>query len=211
MGQSTGWGPSRYVTLVAVLAVHLAFLAVLMLATRFRIGASPAYVAVELLFLPPENAPKIRAQYFRPLRLSGDTAQSKAPPVLASVVFSSSPSGYESDLGGPGVDWKAEARRAVQAYEIRSRMPPNDNTLSVSPAEETWWPQARHRAGARYKTASGDWIVWINSSCYQIATSASNAFAPGAMLPQTLCVREPNPPQCELLDPVAAQDARATQ
>jgi hypothetical protein len=193
MGQSQGWGPSRYVAFAVVMALHWAFVAWLLMPSRTQLVAGSPEQPVEVLFLPPASAAKIHAEKFRPLSLSGDRAISIEPPVLVSETSASSPSG-EPDGGGPGVDWKAEARRALQAYEIRNREPPNDAALSVSPAEESWWPQARHRPGVRYKTANGDWIVWINSSCYQIATSAPSAFAPGAMLPQTICTGEPARP-----------------
>jgi len=206
MSQSKGWGLSRYVTLLIVLAVHLAFLAALMMASRTRILSASADEPVELLFLPAANEPKIRAENFRPLRLSGDTAISQALPALESDSSSLSPAGFESDGSGPGVDWKAEARRALQAFEIRSRQPPSDNTLSASPAEESWWPQGRHHAGARYKTANGDWIVWINSSCYQVATAAPNTVALGAMLPRTVCLGEAKTRRSESLDQSAHED-----
>src|ERR1700738_4508846 len=126
MVQARGWGRSRYAALLVVLAVHSAFLAALIMASRTRIISGSTDQAVELLFLPPANTPKIRAEKFRPLRLSGDTAISLALPVLDSVAVSASPAGLE-DGGGPGVDWKAEARRALQAFEIRHRQPPSEN------------------------------------------------------------------------------------
>jgi hypothetical protein len=91
------------------------------------------------------------------------------------------------------VDWAAEARRAVQAFEIRSHQPSRNNSVSGSPAEDHWWPRVQHHAGDRFKTANGDWIVWINSSCYQVASSASLAGAPGATLPPTICPGDPGP------------------
>ena len=84
------------------------------------------------------------------------------------------------------MDWRAEARRALQAFEIRTnRRTIGDPTLGMS-AEDNW-AQSRHQAGDRYKTDSGDWIVWINSSCYQVASSASTPYAVGGPLPQTVC------------------------
>ncbi|GAC1664148.1 MAG: hypothetical protein NVS9B2_01380 [Steroidobacteraceae bacterium] len=203
MVQLKGWGRSRYVALVAVSAFHLAILAALTSASRTRIVFSSTDQPVELLFLPAANTPKIRAEKFRPLSLSGDTAISLALPVVRSALDSASPAGLE-DGGGPGVDWKAEARRALQAFEIRNRQPPVDSTFAASPADDTWWPQGSHRDGARFKTADGDWIVWINSSCYQVATSASTTGALDAMRPQAVCSGEANPSRAELLHPPPA-------
>src|ERR1700681_852921 len=187
MDQSEGWGRSRYVTLIVVIGVHVGLVAALMRASRAQLGALSTEQPVELLFFPPTTAPKVRPENFRPKRLSGDTVITMAPPEFDSVAPSAASDPSATNGNGSGVDWKAEARRALQAYEIRNRLPQSDNSLSGSPAEETWWPQARRRAGMPFKTAGGDWIVWINSNCSQVATSEGNAYTLGAMLPQTVC------------------------
>jgi hypothetical protein len=56
--------------------------------------------------------------------------------------------------------------------------------------EDRWWPRSKHHAGEQYKTPDGDWIVWINDNCYQVATPLMTVSAPGAMLPMTVC-RDP--------------------
>jgi hypothetical protein len=188
MDQSKGWGLARYVTLLVVVAFHLAVLAALIMGSQTQSMSLAANPPVEVLFLPPPSVPKIRAENFRPKRLSGNTGISVAAPALDSDSPSLAPTVSEVDGTGGGVDWKAEARRAIQAFEIRTRQPPSENTLSLSPAEESWWPWARHRTGAAFKTPSGDWIVWITSNCYQIATAAANANAPNATLPRTVCL-----------------------
>jgi hypothetical protein len=53
--------------------------------------------------------------------------------------------------------------------------------------EDNWWPQAKHHAGDQFKTANGDWIVWINENCYQVANSNAIAYTPGTTLSQTIC------------------------
>ena len=196
MDQSEGWGRSRYVTLIMVIGVHVGLVAALMMASRVQIGALSTEQPVELLLFPPTTAPKVRPESFRPKRLSGDTAITMAPPEFDSVAPSPASDPSATNGNGSGVDWRAEARRALQAYEIRNRLPQSDNSLSGSPAEETWWPQAHRRAGMPFKTAGGDWIVWINSNCYQVATSDANAYTLGAMLPHTVCEsRDPPPAQ----------------
>jgi hypothetical protein len=191
MEQSKGWGLQRWLTLGVVLALHLVMFAALMMAPAIRQLSASADQPIELLYLPPATAPKIRPNNFRPQRVSGDTAISIAPPTLDGVSPLLSPSASAADGTGTGVDWNAEARRAVQAFEIRTRHPPNDNTIPVSPVEESWWP--RRHTGSQCKTAGGDWIVWINSSCYQIATNAAAAPALAALLPPTICTGEAMP------------------
>jgi hypothetical protein len=92
-----------------------------------------------------------------------------------------------SDGSGSGVDWAAEARRALHAFEIRNRQPSINNSISSKPGEDNWWPQALHHAGDQFKTANGDWIVWINTNCYQVASSGPSAYALDAWQPQTIC------------------------
>jgi hypothetical protein len=185
------WGLPRYATLLVVLALHMALLAALMTASRTRLHAATADPPVELLYLPPATIPKIRAENSRLRRLSGDTAITKAPPVLDSVLPAPSPPALAADGNGsgPGVDWAAEARRAIHAFEIRTHQPPKNISVSGSPAEEHWWLPGRRHAGDQFKTSSGDWIVWIDASCYQVATSAATS-AQGPMLPRTICLRE---------------------
>ena len=191
MHQSTGWGLQRYGTLVVVLAVHLAVLA-LLIVPDYRSVATAANDAVQLLYLPPASTPKIRFEDSRPRRLVGDTAIWIAPTALDAASLTPSPGSASTEGKELGVDWKAEARRAVQAYEIRTRHP-TSSSLSGFPAEENWWPRGRHRAGDQYKTATGDWIVWVSSNCYQVASSAVSSYAVGVLLSQTICIGASKP------------------
>ena len=176
------WDLSRSVILCVVLTLHLAMLALLATASRARDPATLAEHAVELLYLPPEIIPKIRSENARPRHLNGGTAITIAPPTLDSS-WLSAPSSSTSSGSGSGIDWPAEARRAVQAFDIRNHRAPQEEPDSGGPAEEHWWP--RHHAGEQFKTANGDWIVWVNESCYRVASSG--ALLPGAALPPTVC------------------------
>jgi hypothetical protein len=173
-----------------VLAVHVALLAALLSESRSLQVFSTANQPVELLFLPPPAVPKIRFENTPPRRVSGDMAIWVATPGPTSDEGPESPAAPGSDGNGAGVDWKAEARRAVQAFEIRSHRPHSDYTMPGAAAEEHWWPWSRHRPGDQFKKANGDWIVWISADCYQVASAAANASAPGAEQPQTICQGE---------------------
>jgi hypothetical protein len=202
MDESNGWGLPRYVALLVVLTLHVALIAALVMTSQT--GSLPASTVhtVELLFLPPVTLPKVRSENARPRRLSGDTAIAIAPPVLESPSPSMSPPPASSpDGNGSGVDWAAEARRALQAFEIRNHQPPSNNSVSSEPADVNWWPQSQHHAGEQFKTANGDWIVWINASCYQVASSGPSAYALGAMLPQTICPGQSGTPRSDLDSP----------
>ncbi len=189
MDQSSEWGPSRYTILACVLALHVGVLALLVWASRSENLAYATEQSVQLLYLPAVQLPKVRAENTRPRRLSGADISVALPDLNPSLPPGQS--GAASNGSGSGVDWAAEARRALQAFEIRSHRPASNPSVSGSPAEENWWPRARHYAGEQYKTGNGDWIVWVNESCYQIAVSGPSTFAPGAAPPQTIC---PGPP-----------------
>ncbi len=176
------WDLSKSVILFWVLILHLAILALLATESRMRGPASLAEQSVELSYLPPETMPKIRSENARPRYFSGAAAITIAPPTLDSSWVSAPPSS-PANGNGSGVDWPAEARRAVQAFDIRNHRAPQDESDSGGPGEENWWP--RHRAGEQFKTANGDWIVWINESCYRVASSG--AYVPGASLPPIVC------------------------
>jgi hypothetical protein len=184
---SNGWGLPRYMTLLVVLGLHLALIAALVMTSRTRsLPASPVR-SVELLYLPPVVLPKVRSEMARPRSLSWDTAITVSPPLLGSAsVPMSSPPASSSDGKGSGVDWAAEARRALHAFDIRSHQPPSNNSVSSEPGDE-WLRQVPRHAGEQIKTANGDWIVWINANCYQVARSGSGIYVPGATLPQTIC------------------------
>jgi hypothetical protein len=189
MDKSNEWGLRRYATLLIVALFHTVLLAVLL--TTSRTGNVPASTSypVELLFMTPVKLPKIRLENSPPRRIRADTAISMAPTMLAGLSPPLSPTTSGSD-GGPGVDWAAEARRAVQAFEIRSHRHSGSDSVSRVPGEDIWWPRTPHHAGERFKTPGGDWIVWINSNCYQVATSAQPTDTPA--LPQTVCLDSPD-------------------
>ena len=73
-----------------------------------------------------------------------------------------------------GVNWTAEARRAVKAFEIRGRtrdsLGPRDLCVGRSAPHEA-------HAGDKYRTESGDWIVWIDATATR---SRAGGRRPGA-------------------------------
>jgi hypothetical protein len=183
MDEPNVWRKSRSIILLVVLALHLTLVALLVAESRTLSLAVPAEPSIEVTLIPPVKAPKVRAENIRPERLSTNIAIALAPPVLTS----SSQSGPSSapDGHGSAVNWAAEAHRALRAFEIRRDQPPN-SAMSVSSPLDEWWPRDHH-AGDQIKTESGDWIVWINADCYQIASSRSNATTLGASSSRTIC------------------------
>jgi hypothetical protein len=168
-----------------VLALHLAFLALFLTASRTRVIPDSTIDSVELTFFPPAKVSKVRFEKARLQRVSADIAISITLPGVSSPSLSPPVSGADGD--GAGVNWAAEAHRAVQAFEIRRNHPPSV-AISGSTLWTDWWPR-EHHAGDRFKTDSGDWIVWISASCYQVATGASGAS--GSAPSQIICPGQP--------------------
>jgi hypothetical protein len=190
MDESSHWGAPRYTTLAVVLVLHAALFTALLMTRRMRGLPAPHANAVELVLLAPANSPKVRRLNASPRRLNGDTAISIAPPVLDLPTLPMSSGAAGSSTGnGSGVDWHAEARRALQAFDIRNRQLSGNKSVSGRPEDDNWLPNAQHRSGEQLKTANGDWIVWINANCYQIASSNPSGYALGAVLPEAVCRR----------------------
>jgi hypothetical protein len=115
-----------------------------------------------------------------------------APPALESASLPSAAAPGSSNGEGSGIDWAAEARRALQAFEIRHHQPAPNQSVSGGPEEEHWHPGTQHHAGEKFKNANGDWIVWIDANCYEIATAGSRAYAHVAPLTQPICRDQPD-------------------
>lgn len=183
MFESTLWERPRFATLLVVVVLHLALIALLVMTSRSRNIHASTDPPVELMFIPPAKAPTLRAQIVRPKHLSAESAISLSEPLLTSPAGSAPASA--ADGNGSDVNWAAEAHRAVRAFEIRRDQPPN-SAIALSSPWDGWTPR-KHHAGEQSRTVSGDWIVWINANCYQVASWHAGAPTIGATPPQTVC------------------------
>src|SRR5271166_2181661 len=112
MDEPNRWGLPRYAALLVVLMLHLAVVAALLMTSQTRRLPASTANAVQLLFLPPVNLPKVRSETARPQGLSDDIPIPIAPPVLDSLSSSMSPASASSSAGrGSSIDWAAEERR----------------------------------------------------------------------------------------------------
>jgi hypothetical protein len=187
MRESTFWRAPRFITLIAVAALHIALITLLLMASGVLRAPQSAYRPIELVYIPTMPPLPVRADTGQQLRLHTDVALSPPSPVFNSAAPAATSTG--SGNRGVGVDWLAEAHRAVKAYEIR-RDNPSENALSGKTPTYDWWPQQGPHAGDRYKTESGDWIVWIDADCYKVA-SAHSANAASAAPPDIVCPKKP--------------------
>jgi hypothetical protein len=185
---------SRLAAVLIVLAIHVVFIVLLLLSPGPTPPAVPQDTAVQLVYLPPPIAPKLRSGIPRPIHVTLDVGISLSRLPQPSP-FESAPAAQPDGDGGPGVNWLAEARRAIEAYEIRRDQHVVHEGLGLSPWGG-WLPEAPHYSGEKYRTSSGDWIVWINGNCYQVASwHDGKPPAPDQQTPpETICVsREKSP------------------
>jgi hypothetical protein len=174
----------RVATLLGVLLLHAGVIALLLTASRTQQVVGWADHAVEVTYYPPTKVAQERPRFTNPRQVRVDNGISLAPPDLDSWSLATSVSGSDGD--GAAVNWAAEAHRAVRAFEIRRDHPASNELLGASPWD-LWWPQRKHHAGDRSRTASGDWIVWINADCYQVAKWHSGAPPADEAPPPTVC------------------------
>jgi len=185
MAESRVWEPWKSVTLILVSAIHVALIALMLMSPRTSIDLPASNLPIELMWLPPTKVPTVRVDNTRPPHVSANLSISIAPPDLNSSA-SSAPPASAPDRSGSDVNWAAEAHRAVQAFEIRRDRQVNHAMLGSSPWDG-WLPRREHHAGDRLRTENGDWIVWINSNCYQVASWHSGAPAQDATQTPTVC------------------------
>jgi hypothetical protein len=191
MPESSVWRAPRFITLIVVAIVHLGLIALLWMASAYRSIPESSYRPIELVYIPTPPLPRVRAESGRPERLRADIALLQVSPMLTSAPPAAPSSGTGSH--GQGVDWLAEAHRAVSAYEIRRDHPAQNELSGKSPAND-WWPQQGPHAGDQFKTEGGDWIVWISPECYEVASWHSSDPAPDSSPPQIICPGKLNEP-----------------
>ena len=183
----SSWQAQRYFTAAVVLAMHAAVIVALLLAQgRGKLAGSPAS-SVQLLYIAPVYPPKVRDITANLPRRGTKLSVTVDAPLMESLsVPLARPQGSTSDGEGAGVDWAAEARRALQAFEIRSHQPTTGKSVAGRPGDDRWKP-GTHYAGEKFKTPSGDWIVWLNANCYEIASAGSGAYAHITPLAEPVC------------------------
>ncbi len=192
MKESNRRRAARYAVAATVLAVHLALIAVLIsIAPRTGRLSTATANAVEVVSMAPVYPPKVHVMANLPRR-GRNLAITVEPPLLESLSIPASRAPGSSANGeGSGVDWTAEARRAVQAFEIRNHQPSANRSVSGRPGDDHWKPHAQHHAGERFKTENGDWMVWVDANCYEIARAGSGAYAHVAPLTEPICQDHP--------------------
>src|SRR5271163_1517570 len=105
---------ARYLVAVVVLAVHFALIAALLTAPGNGGTEGSTANSIQLLYLVPVRPPKVHTLMANLSRRGSNLAITVEPPVLESQSFPISRAQGSTENGeGSGVDWAAEARRAL--------------------------------------------------------------------------------------------------
>jgi hypothetical protein len=185
--ESKGWGGSRYSILIVVLMLHAALIAALLVLLQARKPLRPAADSLELVFLAPVSPPKVRISQMALPGPRADIPLEFVPRVIDTSPIPMSAAGSSSLNGPSGVDWTAEARRALQAFEIRSHQLSGNKSVSARPEEDNWIPSGHHHAGEQLRIANGDWIVWIDANCYKVASAGPGTRGTDYKIPEVIC------------------------
>ena len=196
MHERQRWGRLRYVALLAVLVLHVAVLAGLIIAANTRIHMTAAAPPIELLTLPQNPTPTIPPPALSDRSKKVEATPLAPPPDALSVV----PPNASSDVVGPPIDWAQEAHNA--AASIAKGAPALPDTNPAPPANSPFAAPPAHHKGEQIPTADGRWIVYVTNDCYQVSksiTSITNASNNGMGL-QTYCTRHSKTPRGDLFD-----------
>lgn len=200
MTRSRQWARTRLTALIAVLLLHAGFLFIgLRLPPAEERTPLPVQVepSLQVVLIPPTAYPQLKLQVAIARPFGGNASITVEPPHLDGNAITASP-GPEAAVTGSrdGVDWAAEARREMQAMEIRRNRNPGINTVSMRLGEDYWIQHAKHFPGDRLKTESGDWLVWLSDDCYQIATAAPTQATTDMIVHRSIC-RDPAQTQAQ--------------
>jgi hypothetical protein len=182
---SAAWERLRVGSLLLVLGLHLVVIAILLTESGPVPERAPENPPLELVYLPPVKYPQELADSAHPKHINVNVQLALTTPILDG---NSLPAPVSQQGGhGAGVNWTAEAHRAVKAFEIRRDEHVIHSALGSS-VWDGWVPPGEHHPGDRFRTESGDWLVWIDNNCYQIATWHDGEHLPNPTPPQTFCV-----------------------
>lgn len=202
MYEPQGWGRSRLVAFLVVLALHMAVLTGLVTAAKTRLRNLPAAPPIELLILPHKPAPAVPPPVSLPDHRKRNAVATLIPPAESLTVVT--PSALP-ETAAPAIDWAAEAHNA--AIRNANGAPPSAGSTGPAPSSNTPFAQAPlHHKGEQIPTADGRWIVYVSDNCYQVSksiTAITNATNTGVGL-QTYCTRRSKEARGDLFDQLPA-------
>lgn len=194
------WERSRYVALLAVLALHAAVVTGLVITAWTRKLATPRAPPLELLILSRQPSPSFQPA---PPELDRRSTILEVPqPLPADTLIDVSPNA-NTDVEGLPIDWFQEAHN-VAASIARGTQPPEGK--SALPPNSVFATPAPHYKGEQVPNADGTWVVYVSENCYQLSkdiTYVDNKSNHGKAI-KTYCKRRSKEPRGDLFKDLPA-------
>jgi hypothetical protein len=199
---------SRYLAIVAVVALHLAIITGIIAASRFPYVMTSNPYPLEITFFPPEAKVVIQPPSAQPAR--NPLLEETPPPSPATPSLEMVPTAPSNAHSGSGLDWEQEAQ-TVAAAKAQENSVKSRRGLSSPPASNSpFTPPPTHHAGEEFTTPSGERAVFVGDDCYQIARPfnvSPNASNNGMVTP-TYCIGKSHAARGDLFDQLPAYKKR---
>jgi hypothetical protein len=189
--------------LLAVLVLHLLLVALLVVASKQRRFLGVSTSPIELLLLPPRSTAAARVLVEQTVRQPSRKIKSYPGPVNELTLAPRAPESEQSS--GAAIDWAREAQSV--AATMASKQAPADRNGAGEElrAPKSMFPEPpAHHAGDEITMPSGERAVFINDSCYQIASSQPANASNNGMVNPTYCVGKSNTPRGDLFEQLPA-------
>jgi hypothetical protein len=203
MEASQAWGKSRYWAIVVVLAFHLLTI-VIVVSSRSRRVLTSTTSPIEILFLPPETAARIRPPPALPNHSKRTEAAISAAPSTPTITLA--PLSPSAAYLGPPIDWAEEAQTVAAAMAKSDSLQTHQGSDTTPSSQSPFAPPPTHHAGEQFRTDTGEWIVFVTDNCYQVSSPippSPNAIDNGMGL-QTYCLGKSHTPRGDLFDQLPA-------
>jgi hypothetical protein len=163
----------HYTILIAVIALHLVFVAALITLSRQRKSLSKmADVVTTLIFVPTVSLPKARGVTSNTMVPTGISAPTLLAPSISTPIIST-----PEEKQAP-IDWAAAARQSA----VRVTTPRSESQFGALPGQAEVARAPKQHAGDHDRLDTGEHVDWINERCYVISDPWENAGPPDLVM-----------------------------
>jgi hypothetical protein len=162
----------QLIALSAVVALHVAIVALMIVSDRTRLG-SPMAHPLELIYLPaivvrdkPPASATPTDKNKRTNRPDAVTTLPSVPPPTSGAITLPG-----ADASVPTIDWALEAQTVASEIAKRSPVPVANDPTPKSAIREP----LEHHLGDEFVTAEGDRAVYVTKNCYQVSRTFADA------------------------------------
>ncbi len=208
---SQGSRRGRYLTLLLVIGFHIALIAGVLLAAKWRPHRTAPMAPLEIVLLPRESVPppppvaRPKTRH-APLAPPAAIVRRLPAPAPAQVDTPSLISVPASAPAAPRVDWNQEAHIVAAERARQEPPPPIPGLKSASAPNSVFAPPPAHHRGDEVPLAGGGTAVYVSDNCYQISPAipvVQNGINNGMALP-IYCNSKAKTPRGDLFEQLPA-------